>query len=72
MTNFRTLSTSVNVYGGKIVFCGHGADGNHTYLFDPEHRDMVSVDHTLHQFIFSFDSGLWEDSPERNMQKLYF
>lgn len=33
---------------------------------------MVSVDHTLHQFIFSFDSGLWEDSPERNMQKLYF
>ena len=70
MANFQTLSTTVNVYDGKIVFCGQDADGQHTCLFDPERQSVTSIDDHMYQFLFSFDSGLWEYALDGGMQKL--
>lgn len=70
MANFQTLSTSVNVYDGKIVFCGQNEDGQHTYFFDPERQSMITIDDHVYQFVFSFDSGLWEYSLDGGMQKI--
>lgn len=70
MANFQTLSTSVNVYDGKIIFCGQNADGQHTYLFDPERQSVITIDNHVYQFIFSFDSGLWEYALDCGMQKI--
>lgn len=70
LPNFETLSTSINVYDGKLVFCGIGEDGNQTYLYDPKQEDLISVGKALHQFIFSFDSGLWEYSVDGKMHRI--
>lgn len=70
LPNFETLSTSVNVYDGKLVFCGIGEKGDQTYLYDPGQGDLISVGKALHQFIFSFDSGLWEYSMDGKMHRV--
>lgn len=70
LPNFEILSTSINVFDGKLVFCGIGEDGQQTYLYDPEQENLISVGKDLHQFIFSFDSGLWEYSVDGKIHKL--